>query len=72
MVCPVCNNKISPLNLSQNCKKCGTNLFLHNFNERLMQDSERAEKDYQWWLDFTGKFAKIWENFKSKFKRGSK
>ena len=69
MVCPVCNAKIHPLDLRQNCKHCGTNLFLHNFNERLEQDSIQAEKDYQQWLSFTGKFSKMWKDFTGKFKK---
>lgn len=56
MNCPVCGAKIKPWDWSQNCKKCGTNLFLHNFNERLREESVQAEKDFLWWTNMTTQF----------------
>lgn len=56
MNCPKCGVKIKPYDWRQNCRKCGTNLFLHNFNERLDADSVQAEIDYKWWTDMTDNF----------------
>lgn len=56
MNCPVCGTKIKALDWSQNCKKCGTNLFLHNFNDRLREESIQAEKDFLWWTNMTDQF----------------
>lgn len=56
MNCPVCGTKIKPWNWSQNCKKCGTNLFLHDFNKRLEAESVQAEKDFLWWTNMTAQF----------------
>ena len=56
MNCPVCGTKIKPWDWSQNCKKCGTNLFLHDFNNRLREESVQAEKDFLWWTNMTTQF----------------
>lgn len=56
MNCPVCGVKIKPWDWSQNCKKCGTNLFLHDFNKRLEEESVQAEKDFLWWNNMTAQF----------------
>lgn len=56
MNCPVCGTKIGALDWRQNCKKCGTNLFLHDFNNRLRAESVQAEKDYLWWTNMTAQF----------------
>ena len=56
MNCPVCGTKIKPWDWRQNCKKCGTNLFLHDFNNRLRAESVQAEKDYLWWTNMTAQF----------------
>lgn len=56
MNCPVCGTKIKPWDWSQNCKKCGTNLFLHDFNNRLRAESVQAEKDFLWWTNMTTQF----------------
>ena len=56
MNCPVCGTKIKPWDWRQNCKKCGTNLFLHDFKKRLEAESEEAEKDFLWWTNMTNQF----------------
>lgn len=56
MNCPVCGTKIKPWDWRQNCKKCGTNLFLHDFNNRLRAESVQAEKDFLWWTNMTAQF----------------
>lgn len=56
MNCPVCGVKIKPWDWSQNCRKCGTNLFLHDFNKRLEEESIQAEKDFLWWTNMTNQF----------------
>lgn len=56
MNCPVCGTKIKPWDWRQNCKKCGTNLFLHDFNKRLEEESVQAEKDFLWWTNMTDQF----------------
>lgn len=56
MNCPVCGTKIKPWDWSQNCKNCGTNLFLHDFNKRLEAESVQAEKDFLWWTNMTNQF----------------
>lgn len=56
MNCPVCGTKIKPWDWRQNCKKCGTNLFLHDFAKRLEEESVQAEKDFLWWTNMTNQF----------------
>lgn len=56
MNCPVCGVRIKPWDWRQNCRKCGTNLFLHDFNNRLREESVQAEKDFLWWTNMTAQF----------------
>lgn len=56
MNCPVCGVKIKPWDWRQNCAACGTNLFLHDFNKRLEEQSVQAEKDFLWWNNMTAQF----------------
>lgn len=56
MNCPVCGVKIKAWDWRQNCRKCGTNLFLHDFNRRLEEESVQAEKDFLWWTNMTNQF----------------
>ncbi len=65
MICPKCGVKIKPYDWRQNCKSCGTNLFLHDFDKRLLQDSIQAEIDYKWWIDMTDHFMNY--GFRDKF-----
>lgn len=56
MICPKCGVKIKPFDWRQNCRKCGVNLFLHDFDKRLAQDSVQAQLDYKWWTNMTENF----------------
>lgn len=44
--CPKCGGKLSPLYLKQNCPHCGVNLVYYNAEERLEQDSIKAEAEW--------------------------
>lgn len=44
--CPKCGGKLSPLYLKQNCPHCGVNLVYYNAEDRLEQDSIKAEAEW--------------------------
>ncbi|NLA77216.1 MAG: hypothetical protein GX851_05220 [Clostridiales bacterium] len=56
--CPNCQHKLKPWNIKAECPACGVNIPNYNWEERLDEDSVRAEAALK-------KFGKTWSHFKS-------
>lgn len=44
--CPKCNKKIGAFYFKQNCPHCNANLMYYDFDNRLKQDAEKAEMEW--------------------------
>lgn len=44
--CPKCNKKIGAFYFKQNCPHCNANLMYYDFDNRLKQDAEKAEQEW--------------------------
>lgn len=44
--CPKCNKKIGTFYFKQNCPHCNANLMYYDFDNRLKQDAEKAEQEW--------------------------
>lgn len=44
--CPKCNKKLSIFYLKQNCPECGCNMVTYNLEQRLEEDSIKAQAEW--------------------------
>lgn len=60
--CPKCKKKLSIFYLKPTCPHCGCDILNYDLENRLEEDSKKAEAEFEKWNAFVDKF-------KSKFKK---
>lgn len=45
--CPKCGKKLSVFYLKEECPECGANIMYYNMEQRLEEDADKAEAEYE-------------------------
>ena len=56
--CPKCGKKLSLFYIKQECDNCGCNLLYYDMENRLEQDAQQAEEEYDKFYALVNKLLK--------------